>query len=969
MSNWYQIDAQEVLQQLGSDLSLGLSTAEVSRRQQQHGCNELIEQELRSPWQILWEQVNATLVIILIVAAIASGVLGDYKDALGIIAIVVLIAVLGFSQEYQAQKAIATLKKLSLPNVKVLRNSRWKQISARELVPGDIIQLDAEDIVPADCRILESVGLRVQETSLTGVSEPIDKQPQTLSQADLPLSDRHNMVYMGTVVTYGQGQAVVTEIGMKTEMGRIASMVQAVEVEPTPLQKRLDELGRGLAIASLGLVAVILVLGMLRGEDWKIMLLTAITLVVAALPEGLPAVVTIALALGARQMLKRRALIRNLPAVETLGSVTVICSGKTGTLTENRMTVTVLDVAGQRIDLTTRMRACVGEKSQDRPFLLCQPPAISLLLASSTLCNNALLETDRDEPRYLRAVGDPTEAALVMAAAQQGLWKADLEHLIPRVAEIPYDCRRQRMTTIHKFPSILSRIPCALETVWHWSEKIGGISYIVFTKGTVNSLLDVCSYIWINGQAKPLTEIWHRHICVTYSQLAKNGLRVMGAAFRPLQSVDEWEEVEQDLIFIGMVGMNDPARPEVRDAVLTCKRAGIRPVMITGDHPLTARFIAREVGIATDNQIITSEELSQLSVEELRCTLNDTSVYARVSSQHKFEIVQTLQQQGHIVAMTGDGINDAPALKGSDIGVAMGIRGTDVAKEAADMVLLDDNFATLVAAVKEGRVIYDNIRKFIKYLLSSNVGELLVMLLAPFLGMPLPLLPLQILWINLTTDGLPALALGVEPAERDTMNRPPYPPNENIFARGMGRDIIWIGILMGCISLGTGFLYWKIGSPAWQTVIFTTLTLSQMGNALAVRSNRDSLFTIGLLSNQALLASVALTLGLQIAVLYVPFFQKLFNTLPLSALDLVICLAVSSLVFWCIELEKWLLRRSNSDSTLHLVAETSEEKDMQVCNRVPTSPRLRLCDSSKPSDRASYLRLHLRLKASGYRRK
>ncbi len=969
MSNWYKLDVQEVLQRLGSDASFGLSTSEASRRQQQHGCNELIEQGLRTPLQILWEQVTATLVVILIVAAIASGFLGDYKDAVGIIAIVVLIAVLGFSQEYQAQKAIATLKKLSLPDVKVLRDGRWQEISARDLVPGDIIQLDAEDIVPADCRIIESVGLRIQETILTGVSEPTDKEPQTLSQPDLQLSDRHNIVYMGTVVTYGQGQAIVTETGMKTEMGRVASMVQALEPEPTPLQKRLDELGRGLAIASLALVVVILVLGMLRGEDWKIMLLTAITLVVAALPEGLPAVVTIALALGARQMLKRRALIRNLPAVETLGSVSVICSGKTGTLTENRMTVTVLDVAGQRIDLTTRMRACIGEKNQDRPFLLCQPPAISLLLAAGTLCNNALLEPDTEEPRYLRTVGDPTEGALVMAAAQQGLWKADLEYLIPRVGEVDYDSRRQRMSTIHKFPTIPSRIPCALETIWHWSEKIGGMSYIVFTKGTVNSLLDICSHIWINGQARPLTEIWHRHLSVTCSQLTKNGLRVMGAAFRPLQSADQWEDVEQELIFIGMVGMNDPARPEVRDAVLTCKRAGIRPVMITGDHPLTARFIAREVGITTDNQTITSEDLSQFSVEELRCTLNDTSVYARVSSEHKFDLVQTLQQQGHIVAMTGDGINDAPALKGANIGVAMGIRGTDVAKEAADMVLLDDNFATLVAAVKEGRVIYDNIRKFIKYLLSSNVGELWVMLLAPFLGMPLPLLPLQILWINLTTDGLPALALGVEPAERDTMNRPPYPPNENIFSRGMGRDIIWIGILMGCISLAMGFFYWKTGSPAWQTILFTTLTLSQMGNALAVRSERDSLFTIGLMSNKALLGSVALTLGLQIAVLYVPFFQKLFNTIPLSALDLVICLAVSSLVFWCVELEKWLLRRSNDHSKLHLVAKTHEEKDLQVRNRLTTSPRLRLCNSAKPSYRASSLRLHLRLKASGYKRR
>ncbi len=489
MSNWYKLDAQEVLHRLGSDASFGLSTTEASRRLEKHGFNELTEQGLKKPWQILWEQLTETLVIILIVAAVVSAFVGDYKDGVGIIAIVVLIAFLGFSQEYQAQKAIATLKKLSLPNVKVLRNGRWEEISARLLVPGDVIQLEAEDIVPADCRLLESAGLRIQETTLTGVSEPTDKDPQILSNADLQLLHRHNMVYMGTIVTYGRGQAVVTETGMKTEMGRIAARTQEVEVEPTPLQKRLDQLGRGLAIASLALVAVVLILGILRGEDLKLMFVTAITLVVAALPEGLPAVVVIALTLGARQMLKRRALIRNLPAVETLGSVTVICSGKTGTLTENRMTVSVLDVAGQRLDLTTKMRAPAGDKSRERPFLLCQPTAIALLLTGGTLCNNASLEPDKDEPRYFRAVGDPTEGALVMASAQQGLWKADLEYLLPRVAEVPFDSQRQRMTTIHKFPTIASRIPCALETVWHWSEKIGGMSYIAFTKGTVNSLL------------------------------------------------------------------------------------------------------------------------------------------------------------------------------------------------------------------------------------------------------------------------------------------------------------------------------------------------------------------------------------------------------------------------------------------------------------------------------------------------
>ncbi|OUL25015.1 cation-translocating P-type ATPase [Nostoc sp. 106C] len=966
MNIWYNLNPQEVLQQLRTDTSLGLSATEVSARLKKYGFNELVEQGLKKPWQILWQQLTDTLVIILLIAACASAFLGDYKDAVGIITIIVLIAFLGFSQEYRAQKAIATLKKLSFPSTKVLRDGVWQEISARYLVPGDILQLEAEDIVPADCRLLLSTGLRIQESALTGIPEPIDKDPQTLEQ-HLPLHERHNMVYMDTVVTYGRGQAVVTETGMNTEIGRISSIIQATEVEPTPLQKRLDQLGKSIALASLGLVALVVILGILRGENLQLMLLTAITLAVAALPEGLPAVVAIALALGARQMLKRRALIRNLPAVETLGSVTVICSGKTGTLTENRMTVSILDVAGQRVDLTTKMRTSAGGSNRERPFLLSQPPAISLLLASSTLCNNAVLEPDQEEPRYFRAVGDPTEGALVMAAAQQGLWKSDLEYVFPRIGELAYDSQRQRMTTIHKFPALASRIPCALETLWRWSEKTGSPNYIAFSKGTVHKLLDVCSHIWINSQAKPLTEIWHRHISLTNAQLSQKGLRVMGAAFRPLRDHQDWEETEQDLIFIGMVGMNDPARPEIRDAVLTCKQAGIRPLMVTGDHPLTARFIAHEVGITADNNVITSDELEQLSTEELLNVLENVSVYTRFSSEHKFEIVQALQRQGHIVAMTGDGINDAPALKAANIGVAMGIRGTDVAKEAADMVLLDDNFATLVAAVKEGRVIYDNIRKFIKYLLSSNIGEIWVMLVAPLLGMPLPLLPLQILWINLTTDGLPALALGVEPASPDTMSRPPHPPHENIFARGMGRDIMWIGLLMALVSLGTSYIYWRIGNPHWQTILFTTLILSQMGNALAVRSERNSLFQIGLLSNKPLFGAVIFTFGLQLIVVYVPFFQKLFATLPLSGIDLIVCLIVSSVVFWSVEFQKWLLRRHQShEHTLHLVTTAQPHHATASSLR---QLNLRTCKSFKSQDRACYLRLHLRLKASGYRRK
>jgi P-type Ca2+ transporter type 2C len=612
-------------------------------------------------------------------------------------------------------------------------------------------------------------------------------------------------------------------------------------------------------------------------------------------------------------MLKRRALIRNLPAVETLGSVTTICSGKTGTLTQNRMIVTVLDVAGHQLDLTAsaRLPSSLVDPRQERPFLLSQPPALALLLAGCTICNNAILEPDPEEPLYFRAVGDPTEGALVMAAARQGLLKADLEQAFTRLAEVPFDSRRQRMTTVHKFPAS-SLLPVALETLWYWNQAMEKAPYVSFSKGRVASLLEISLFVWVDGGAKPLDGYWREKITLTQHQLVQKGLRVVGVAFRllPQYPADGWSDIEQNLTFVGLVGMTDPARPEAKDAINTCKAAGIRPVMVTGDHPLTAWHLARELDIANEHPVLTNEDLSRLPIEELADLVKEVSVYARVSSANKLEIVRILQKQQNIVAMTGDGINDAPALKAADIGVAMGIAGSDVAKDAADMVLLDDNFATIVAAVKEGRVIYDNIRKFIKYLLSSNIGELLVMLLAPFLGMPLPLLPLQILWINLTTDGLPALALGVEAAERDTMRRPPRPANESIFSRGMGKDIIWIGLLLGIVSIATAYWYWLKNDPVWQTMLFTTLTLSQMGNALAIRSERNSLFQIGLLSNKPLLAAVMLTLVLQMAVIYIPLFQKLFVTVPLPIGDLVVSFVMSTIVLWSVELSKWLSRRS-----------------------------------------------------------
>jgi Ca2+-transporting ATPase len=595
----------------------------------------------------------------------------------------------------------------------------------------------------------------------------------------------------------------------------------------------------------------------------------------------------------------------------------VICSDKTGTLTKNQMTVTILDVAGQRIDLAQnpeagRLELMPVEGKVVRPGI---QPTLDLLLTGAALCNDAVLEVDESQPGVYQAVGDPTEGALVVAAAYLELMKGDLDRAFPRVAEVPFDSVRKRMTTIHQCPQSEAQIPPSLAPVWARKLVEDVPSHLAFAKGAVDSLLDVSSQVWVDGQAKPLDETWHKRIMAAHDQLAKNGMRVLGVALRPLEAAPgkgAEKSLEQDLIFVGLVGMIDPPRPEVHAAVQTCQAAGIRPVMITGDHPLTARHIAGQLGITTDERFLTGQELNRLSTADLEKVVDEVSVYARVSPEHKLNLIEVFQGRGHIVAMTGDGVNDAPALKKADIGVAMGITGTDVAKEAADMVLQDDNFATIVAAVEEGRTIYDNIRKFIKYLLSCNSGEIWVMFLAPLFGMPLPLLPLQILWMNLVTDGLPALALGVEPSERDTMRRPPHPPAEGIFSRGMGRDIIWIGLIMGVVSLGVGYGYWQAGRANWRTMVFTVLTLSQMSLALAVRSERDSFFSLGLLSNKALLGAVSSTLVLQLAVVYVPFLQATFETTALTGQDLVLGLALSSLIFWGVELKKWRLKQPST---------------------------------------------------------
>jgi len=915
MHNWYQMEATGVLQALGTDASCGLSRAEAEHRLRQYGCNELAEQPPKSIWLMLWEQVTATTVLVLIAAAVISAILGDYKDSAAILAIVIFNALLGFSQEYRAGKEFAALKQLAVPKARVYRDKQWQEIFARELVPGDIVRLEDGDHIPADARLLESINLKIQESTFTGESEPVEKQVAaicarttdgSIARPDLSLGDRTNMLYMGTVVVYGRGRAVVTETGMHSELGKIADSMQTVEQEPTPLQKRLDQVGRRLAIASLAMVTVIFGLGYLRGEDFHLLFLTAVSLAVAIIPEGLPAVVTIALSLGARRMLRRQALIRKLPAVETLGSVTIICSDKTGTLTENRMTVTVFCLAAQRVDLQEPCAHITslpdGQQSTvDLRQGLPLDSALTLILTGSSLCNNAFL-SHGNPTEGVQVLGDPTEVALIMAADRLGLHKSTLEQHLPRIAEAPFDSDRKCMTTLHQLNHP------------EWTARLSELlplspppSYVAFTKGAVGKLLEITHQVWNGDRLESLDAGWLEKIQTANDQLASTGTRVLGVAFRVLDHLPlpgKELTVEQDLIFIGLIGMLDPARPEALAAVRTCKKAGIRPVMITGDHPLMAIHIAEELAIATDHQYLSGTQLTQMSLAELEAQVDTVSVYARVSPQQKLKIVQALQDRGHIVAMTGDGVNDAPALRKADIGVAMGISGTDVAKEAADMVLLNDNFATIVAAVEEGRVIYDNIRKFIRYSLTGNTSGVVIMLLAPFLLMPLPLLPLQILWINLLADGLLALALSVEPAERNVMSRPPYPPDESVFSRGVGRDILWVGLFMGVVLLLAGYQFWILGWVAWQTMVFSMLSFSRISLAMAMRSQHDLILHHGILSNQAMLVSVVLTFILQLAVVYIPQLQQVFHTRSLSLTELGICLGISTVGFWAVELEK-----------------------------------------------------------------
>ena len=927
-SSWHTVAIDKTLQQLSSNKDAGLSSQQVSERLQQYGPNELEETGGRSPWSIFVDQFTNIMLLMLMGVAVISAFLDIRsntfpKDAIAIFSIVILNGILGFFQEQSAEKALAALKNLASPLVRVLRDGKTSDIAAKELVPGDVMLLEAGVKIAADGRLIESSNLQVRESALTGEALAVTKQAELELPEDASLGDRLNLIFQGTEVVQGRAKAIVTNTGMQTELGKIATMLQSVETEPTPLQQRMSQLGNVLVSGALTLVVIVVIGGMITFQNgsigfdtsrWEELLEVSLSMAVAVVPEGLAAVVTVTLALGTRRMVKRNALIRKLPAVETLGSVTTICSDKTGTLTQNKMVVQLVSTGDCTVAVAGEGYAPIGDFTDRHTSTqinnLEEYPELESLLIACAVCNDAVLQQEQQEWQIL---GDPTEGALLCVAGKAGIYKEKQSQLLPRTAEFPFSSERKRMSVICEvpghsghsgFPAVQGQQP----------------NYLMLTKGSPELTLERCKGIIVGDRVQPLTQEMRDRILAENNNMASGGLRVLGFAYKLWENVPpegSEETSEQDMIWLGLVSMLDAPRPEVREAVRKCRNAGIRVVMITGDHQLTAKAIAYDLGIATEgDRVLTGQELEKLSQEELKQQVEQVSVYARVSPEHKLRIVQALQSWGKFVAMTGDGVNDAPALKQADIGIAMGITGTDVSKEASDMVLLDDNFATIVAAAEEGRVVYSNIRRFIKYILGSNIGEVLTIAAAPLMGLGgVPLTPLQILWMNLVTDGVPALALAVEPAEPNVMKRPPFSPRESIFARGLGSYMIRIGIIFAILTIA--MMSWAYGythSPghrnpdAWKTMVFTTLCLAQMGHAIAIRSNTQLTLELNPLTNVFVWGAVIVTTILQLMLIYVPPLRAFFGTHYLTGFELLVCFGFSALMFVWIEMEKLFLR-------------------------------------------------------------
>lgn len=877
---WHQMKIEDVFSALSSSPS-GLSVEDAEKRLKIYGSNELKVKKKKTPFMMLLSQFTDFLIIVLLIAGAIAAIVGKPTDVAAILAIVILNAIIGFIQEYKAEKAMEALKMMASPSANVIRGGTPTTIPATKIVPGDVVLIEAGQIVPADMRLFEVANLKLEEAALTGESVPVEKQVSPIPDEHIPLGDRRNMAYQSTIVTYGRGTGVVIATGMETEIGKIATMLQEEEDVKTPLQQRLAQFGKKLAFAIMIICLIVFIAGIMRGEDVMLMLLTAVSLAVAAIPEALPAVITIALAFGAKKMVKQNALIRKLPAVETLGSVTYICSDKTGTLTLNRMTVEQVYISEQLFSANEILKKDDNTKKD-----ITKPE--DYLLLSCAISNDAKRTAEG------KIIGDPTEIALYTFALKNGYDKEELQNKFKRIAEIPFDSERKSMTTFH--PDLYADSP----------DK----TFLSFTKGAVEILLEKSKTIMTLEGIRPIN---YKEIQKVTDKMASDGLRVLCLCIRKWQTLPEDlspENVERELTIIGLIGMMDPPREEAKEAVSICKTAGIKPVMITGDHPITARAIAKRIGIIEDDSktIITGRELEKLPIEDFEKRVKDIRVYARVVPEQKLKIVKALQDKGEYVAMTGDGVNDAPALKRANIGVAMGITGTDVSKESSSMILLDDNFATIVKAVKEGRRIYDNILKFIKYSMTSNAGTLWAIFLAPFFGLPLPLLPIQILWMNLLTDSLPGLALTAEPADKRIMNRPPRDPKESVFASGRGFFILVYGLI-----IGIGALFFQAFSIAnhlpWQTMIFTGLVLGRMAVVMGVRSETDSIFRIGIFSNKPLLGAILLTFALQLAVVYIPFLNPIFYTKPLAFNELIFTIVFSMAVLLVIEIEKFYRRK------------------------------------------------------------